>query len=84
LQDNKKAWNKKLIYALWADKVTTKNSISTLLMGLKFLDSKIGTKPATKAQLDSAAFDMEWFSRSCDLANLSMGFVFSCEGSPFR
>jgi hypothetical protein len=29
LQDNKKAWHKKLIYALWADRVTTKNSIST-------------------------------------------------------
>jgi transposase InsO family protein len=28
-QDNKKAWHKKLIYALWAEKVTTKNSIST-------------------------------------------------------
>jgi transposase InsO family protein len=29
LQDNKKAWHKKLIYALWADRITTKNSIST-------------------------------------------------------
>jgi hypothetical protein len=29
LQDKKKAWHKKLIYALWADRVTTKNSIST-------------------------------------------------------
>jgi transposase InsO family protein len=29
LQDNKKAWHKKLIYALWADIITTKNSIST-------------------------------------------------------
>jgi hypothetical protein len=55
-----------------------------LLMGLKSLDSTAGTKPATEAQLDSAAFEMEWFSRSCDPANLSMGFVFSCEGYPFR
>jgi hypothetical protein len=29
LQDNKRAWHKKLIYALWADQITTKNSIST-------------------------------------------------------
>jgi hypothetical protein len=29
LQDNKKAWHKKLIYALWVDRVTTKKSIST-------------------------------------------------------
>jgi transposase InsO family protein len=29
LQDNKKAWHKKLIYALWADRITTKRSIST-------------------------------------------------------
>jgi hypothetical protein len=29
LQENKKAWHKKLIYALWADIITTKNSIST-------------------------------------------------------
>jgi hypothetical protein len=29
LQDNKKAWHKKLIYVLWVDRVTTKNSIST-------------------------------------------------------
>jgi hypothetical protein len=28
LQDNKKAWHKKLIYVLWADRVTTKNSVS--------------------------------------------------------
>jgi hypothetical protein len=55
-----------------------------LLMGLKSLDSTEGTKPATEAQLDSATFEMEWFSRSCDLTNLSMGFVFPCEGSPFR
>jgi hypothetical protein len=53
------------------------------LMGLKSLDSTVGTKPATEAQLDSAAFKMEWFSRSCDPTNLSMGFVFSCEGSSF-
>jgi len=29
LQDNKKAWHKNIIYALWADRVTTKNSILT-------------------------------------------------------
>jgi len=55
-----------------------------MLMGLKSLDSIAGTKPTMEAQLDSTAFEMEWFSRSCDLTNLSMGFVFSYEGSPFR
>jgi hypothetical protein len=54
-----------------------------LLMGPKSPDSTAGTKPATEAQLDSAAFGVEWFSRSCDLAKLSMGFVFSGEGSSF-
>jgi transposase InsO family protein len=29
LQDNKKSWHKNIIYALWADRVTTKKSIST-------------------------------------------------------
>jgi hypothetical protein len=29
MHDNKKVWHKKLIYALWADRVTTKKSIST-------------------------------------------------------
>jgi len=29
LQDNKKAWNSKLIYALWANRVSTKKSIGT-------------------------------------------------------
>jgi hypothetical protein len=29
LQDNKKAWHKKLIYSLWEDIITTKTSIST-------------------------------------------------------
>jgi transposase InsO family protein len=29
LQENKKAWHKKLIYALWADRITTKRSIAT-------------------------------------------------------
>ena len=29
LQENKKAWNSKFIYALWADKVSTKRSIGT-------------------------------------------------------
>jgi hypothetical protein len=53
------------------------------LMGLKSLDSTVGTKPSTEAQLDSAVFKMEWFSRSCDPTNLSMGFVFLCEGSSF-
>jgi hypothetical protein len=28
LQDNKRTWHKNLIYALWADRVTTKKSIS--------------------------------------------------------
>jgi hypothetical protein len=52
-------------------------------MGLKSLDSTAGTKPTTEAQLDSIAFEVEWFSISCDPANLPMGFVFSCEGPPF-
>jgi transposase InsO family protein len=30
LQDNKRAWHKNIIYALWTDRFTTKNSISTL------------------------------------------------------
>jgi transposase InsO family protein len=29
LQENKKAWHKKLIYALWVDIITTKRFIST-------------------------------------------------------
>ena len=29
LEDNKKTWNKKLVYALWADRLTTKNSNGT-------------------------------------------------------
>jgi transposase InsO family protein len=29
LQENKKAWHKKLIYALWDDRITTKRSIAT-------------------------------------------------------
>jgi transposase InsO family protein len=29
MHDNKKAWNKKLICTLWADRITTKKSIST-------------------------------------------------------
>jgi hypothetical protein len=52
-------------------------------MGPKSLVSIIGTKPATEAHLDTAMFKLEWFSRSCDPANLSMGFRFSCEGSSF-
>jgi hypothetical protein len=28
LEDNQKVWHKKLIYALWDDKITAKNSIS--------------------------------------------------------
>jgi hypothetical protein len=55
-----------------------------LLMGLKSLDSTAGTKLTTEAQLESTAFEMEWFSRSFDPTKLSMGFMFSCEGSPFR
>jgi hypothetical protein len=54
-----------------------------LLMGPKSLDSTVGTKPATEAQLDSTMFKMEWFSRSCDPTDLSMGFVFLFEGSSF-
>ena len=29
LKDNKKTWNKNLVNALWADKLTTNNSIGT-------------------------------------------------------
>lgn len=29
LEDNKKKWNKKLVNALWEDRVTTKKSIGT-------------------------------------------------------
>ena len=29
LEENKKTWNKKLVYALWADRLTTKKSIGT-------------------------------------------------------
>ena len=29
LEDNKKTWNKKLVNAIWADKLTTKKSTST-------------------------------------------------------
>ena len=29
LEDNKKTWNKNLVYALWANRLTTKNSIGT-------------------------------------------------------
>jgi hypothetical protein len=29
LQENKRAWHKKIIYALWEDRITTKNSIPT-------------------------------------------------------
>jgi hypothetical protein len=29
LQENKRVWHNKLIYALWVDQITTKNSIST-------------------------------------------------------
>jgi hypothetical protein len=29
LQENKREWHKKLIYALWEDQITTKKSIST-------------------------------------------------------
>ena len=29
LEDNKKTWNKKLVNALWVDKLTTKKSIGT-------------------------------------------------------
>jgi len=54
-----------------------------LLMGPKSPDSIVGTKPATEAQLDYAVFGVEWFSRSCDPAKLSMGFVFSSEVSSF-
>ena len=52
-------------------------------MGLKSLDSTVGTKPAIEAQLDSAIFGVECFFGYCDLAELSMGFVFPGEGSSF-
>ena len=29
LEENKKTWNKKLVYAIWADRITTKKSIGT-------------------------------------------------------
>jgi transposase InsO family protein len=29
MQDNKKAWHKKLVHELWADRITTKRSIAT-------------------------------------------------------
>ena len=29
LQENKKAWNAKLVFALWANRVSTKKSIGT-------------------------------------------------------
>jgi hypothetical protein len=61
----------------------TEECLALLLMGPKSLESIVGTKPTTEAQLDSTVFKMEWFSRSCDPANLSMGFVFLCEGSSF-
>jgi transposase InsO family protein len=39
LEDNKKAWDSKLKFSLWADRVTTKRSLASLLsnlyMGLK-------------------------------------------------
>jgi hypothetical protein len=59
------------------------NQFWDVLMGPKSPDSTAGTKPSTEAQLDSATFGVEWFSRSCDLAELSMGFVFPGEGSSF-
>jgi hypothetical protein len=55
----------------------------SVLMGPKSPDSTTRTKHAIEAQLDSVAFGVEWFSRSCDLAKLSMGFVFSGEVSSF-
>jgi hypothetical protein len=58
-------------------------NVSSVLMGLKSIDSTAGTKPAIEAKLDSASFEMEWFSISCNLSKVSMGFVFSGEGSSF-
>eukprot|EP00253_Pinus_taeda_P009174 PITA_09174 len=48
LEDNKKTWNKKLVNALWADKLTTKKSIGTspyqLVYRMKaILPSSLGT-----------------------------------------
>jgi hypothetical protein len=60
-----------------------RNNFLQLLMGIKYPDSIVGTKPTTEAQLDSATFGVEWFSRSCDLAKLSMGFcIFLLEALP--
>jgi hypothetical protein len=41
LQENKKAWHKKLIHAVWADRISTKRSISTspfqIIYGTKYI-----------------------------------------------
>ena len=47
LEDNKKTWNKKLVNALWADRLTTKKSIGTspyqLVYGMEvFFPSSLG------------------------------------------
>jgi len=59
-------------------KVKFPYKLCTVLMGPKSPDSTAGIKPATEAQLDSAAFGVEWFFRSCNLARLSMGFCIFC------
>jgi transposase InsO family protein len=41
LQDNKRAWHKNLIYALWADQITTKKSISTSLFQIVYRTNMI-------------------------------------------
>ena len=48
LEDNKKTWNKKLVNALWADRLATKKSIGTspyqLLYGMEVVfPSSLGT-----------------------------------------
>jgi len=52
LEDNKKTWNKNLVNALWADRLTTKKSIGTspyqLVYGMEdVFPSSLGT-PMTK------------------------------------
>lgn len=48
LEDNKKTWNKKLVIALWVDRLTTKKSIGTspyqLVYGMEVVfPSSLGT-----------------------------------------
>jgi hypothetical protein len=43
LQDNKKAWHKKLIHALWADRITTRRSIATSPFQIVYVTEAIFT-----------------------------------------